>query len=69
MTIGGALLLIAVGAILKFAVTDSISGVDLSAVGVILMIVGAAGALIGLMLMSRRPGATTAVYEERRDVL
>lgn len=65
MTIGGALLLIAVGAILRFAVTDSISGVDLSTVGVILMVVGALGALLGLML-ARRP---VAPYDDRRDVL
>jgi hypothetical protein len=48
MGIGTSLLLIAVGAILKFAVTDSVSGVDLSTVGVILMVVGGLGLLISL---------------------
>jgi beta-lactamase regulating signal transducer with metallopeptidase domain len=48
MTVGVALFLIAVGAILRFAVTDSISGVDLSTVGVILMVVGVLGLLIAL---------------------
>ncbi len=49
MGIGTSLFLIAVGAILKFAVTDSISGVELSTVGLILMIVGIVGLLISLL--------------------
>ena len=48
MGLGTSLFLIAVGAILKFAVTDSVSGVDLTTVGVILMVVGAIGLLISL---------------------
>jgi beta-lactamase regulating signal transducer with metallopeptidase domain len=48
MTVGVALFLIAVGAILRFAITDSISGIDLSTVGVILMIVGVLGLAIAL---------------------
>ena len=40
MTIGGSLFLIAVGAILKFAVTADVSGIDLQTVGVILMVIG-----------------------------
>jgi hypothetical protein len=51
MGIGTSILLIAVGAILKFAVTASVSGVDLATVGVILMIVGIAGLLISLFLI------------------
>lgn len=43
------LILIAVGAILVWAVTGSAEGVDIDAVGWILMIVGAAAALISLM--------------------
>ncbi len=54
MRIGASLLLIAVGAILKFAVTKQLNGVDVGAIGVILMIVGAAGLLITLILMSTR---------------
>jgi hypothetical protein len=53
MTIGTSLLLIAVGAILKFAVTVNVAGVDLQTVGVILIIVGAVGLLIGLFLAAR----------------
>lgn len=57
MTLGGSLFLIALGAILKFAVTDSIGGVDLQMVGVILMAVGAVGLVLGLLLMSRARGS------------
>ena len=41
MGIGVSLILIAVGAILTWAVNASVSGVDINAIGVILMIVGA----------------------------
>jgi hypothetical protein len=53
MTIGTSLFLIAVGAILKFAVTAHVAGVDLHTVGVILMIVGGVGLAIGLYLLLR----------------
>ena len=46
MGIGVSLILIAVGATLTWAVTDNVSNVDLSTVGVILMVVGLAGGLI-----------------------
>jgi Domain of unknown function (DUF6458) len=46
--IGTSIFLIAVGAILKFAVTTSISGVELATIGVILMIVGILGLVISL---------------------
>jgi hypothetical protein len=53
MTIGTSLLLIAVGAILKFAVTLNVAGIDLHVVGVILMVVGGIGLIIGLYLAMR----------------
>jgi hypothetical protein len=52
MGIGVALFLIAVGAILKFAVADNISGIDLSAIGVILLIVGILGLILTLLFWS-----------------
>jgi len=52
MGIGVSLILIAVGAILTWAVTASVSGVDINAIGVILMIVGAVGLLLSLMFWS-----------------
>jgi sulfite exporter TauE/SafE len=53
MGIGTSIFLIAVGAILKFAVTTSVSGVELATVGVILMVVGIIGLLISLMFLAR----------------
>jgi hypothetical protein len=50
--IGTSIFLIAVGAILKFAVTASVSGVDLDTVGVILIIVGIVGLLLSLFWMT-----------------
>ena len=43
MQIGGSLFLLAIGAILAFAVRDSIEAVDLTMVGYILIAVGAIG--------------------------
>jgi hypothetical protein len=54
MTIGASVLLIAIGAILLFAVTTSIAGVSVNTIGVILMIAGAVGLLISLMTAARR---------------
>ncbi len=51
MTIGTSIALIAIGAILKYAVDWSISGIDLQTVGVILMIVGVVGLALGLVMM------------------
>lgn len=48
MGIGISVFLIAIGAILAFAVDLSVSGLDLAAVGVILMIVGAIGLAVAL---------------------
>ena len=53
MTIGTSLLLIAIGAILKYAVTADVAGVDVQTAGLILMIVGCLGLLIGLFLYAR----------------
>ena len=52
MGLGVSLFLIAVGAILAFAVTDAVSGVDLTVVGWILMGVGALGLLLSLLFWS-----------------
>jgi len=53
VTIGTSLLMIAVGAILKFAVTVHVAGIRLETVGVILMIVGGLGLVLGLYLLQR----------------
>ena len=57
MTIGASLLVIAAGAILHYAVTAHVSGVDLQTVGTILIIVGVVGLVLGLWLtFVQRPG-------------
>jgi hypothetical protein len=66
MGIGTSLLLIAAGAILKFAVHASVSGLSLQTVGVILMVVGAIGLLLSLFWMAsarrRAPVVERDVY-------
>jgi hypothetical protein len=52
MGMGIGLILMAVGAILTWGVTDTSDAVNLDAVGVILMIVGAIGLLLSLMFWS-----------------
>lgn len=63
MTFGASLVLIAIGAILRYAITAHVNGVNLSTVGNVLMIVGVIGAILGiLMLMMRR--RTDVVHHE-----
>ena len=52
MGIGVSLILIAVGAILTWAVTATVSGIDLTVVGVILMIVGGVGLILSMLFWS-----------------
>ncbi len=69
MWIGTGIFLVAVGAILKFAVDDTISGVELSTIGLILMIAGIALTLISLLYASmwrdRRTAAAPVATRER----
>jgi len=70
--IGVSIFLIAVGAILAFAVSATFSGIDISTIGYILMIVGVIGLLTSLLIFGPRRRAGTVVEEERvvrdRDV-
>jgi hypothetical protein len=50
MTVGGSIFLIAVGAILRYAVTVTVSGISLHTVGLILMIAGIIGLVVGLFM-------------------
>jgi Domain of unknown function (DUF6458) len=52
MGISVSLILIAVGAILTWAVTATVSGIDLTTVGVILMIIGGVGLALSLLFWS-----------------
>jgi hypothetical protein len=56
MGLGVSLILIAVGAVLAWAVNVSTSGVDVNTVGVILLIVGIVGAILSMVFWSSWAG-------------
>jgi hypothetical protein len=57
---GVSIFLITLGAIFKWAIKAHLSGIDLPALGVILMVVGAASFLLQLALTSRTRGQNGA---------
>ena len=65
MGVGTSIFLIAVGAILDFAVSVNAPGFDIHTVGVILMVVGALGLLLSMVFWSSWGGLHrgTAVYD------
>ena len=73
MSIGVSIFLVAAGAILTFALEREAEGINLDAVGIIMMIVGAVGLLVSMLFWSswgpysRRRRAT--VVRETRDVV
>ena len=56
MYIGGSLVLLAIGAVLAFAVEDRLDGIDLVMVGYILIAVGALGMIISLVVSGQHRG-------------
>jgi hypothetical protein len=68
MGIGVSLILIAVGAILAFAVEADVSGLDISTIGWILLIVGIAGILLSLVFWSSWGGFHRRETVVREDV-
>ena len=74
MGIGVSVFLIALGAILTFAVNATVSGLDINVIGVILMVAGAIGLAMTMLVFGRRDTVGGAVVEDRvvtreRDVL
>jgi beta-lactamase regulating signal transducer with metallopeptidase domain len=65
MGIGTSLFLIAAGAILRYAVSDAISGVNLATVGLILLIVGIVGLVISLFMAFAYSRRETVVTRDR----
>jgi hypothetical protein len=65
MGIGTSLFLIAVGAILYFAVNATISGLEIATIGLILMIVGVVGLVISLVFLNSARRADRTVVRER----
>jgi hypothetical protein len=64
MGIGASLVLVAAGAILTWAVQAEVAGLNLTAIGVILMVVGAVGLLLSMIFWSSWGGP--AGYRSRR---
>ena len=61
MTTGGSIFLIAVGAILRYAVSWTVSGVSIQTIGLILMIAGIVGLALSLLyLLAWSPRRTLA---------
>jgi hypothetical protein len=59
VSIGSSIFLIALGAILKFAVNATVSGISIQTIGVILMVAGIIGLVVSLLWLasaSRRGG-------------
>ena len=65
MGIGASVFLLAVGAILAFAVNVEASGFSINTIGIILMVAGALGLLMTTLVFGRRDRGTTVVGEER----
>jgi len=68
MTIGASIFLIAVGAILRYAVDVTVSGIEIQTIGLILMIAGVVGLLIGLFLLASAGRRRDVVVDDRRVV-
>ena len=63
---GGAIFLMAVGAILKWAVTGSVSGLSIGTIGVILLLAGLAWLILAIVFdMNARRRGPVAVEHER----
>ncbi|MGH9244358.1 MAG: DUF6458 family protein [Acidimicrobiales bacterium] len=65
MGIGVSIFLIAVGAILTFAVNATVSGIDINVVGIILMVVGGLGLLLSLFMLESWRTRGGVVREDR----
>jgi len=66
MTIGTSILLIAIGAILKWAVTATISGFNIQTAGTVLLIVGIVGLILSLIYTFAWSRRDTVVYDDPR---
>jgi hypothetical protein len=69
MTIGTSIVLIAIGAVLRYAVTAHVSGIDIQTVGTILLLVGVLGLILSLIYTfawspAARRRRTTEYYDE-----
>ena len=63
MGIGTSIFLLALGAILAFAVEFDVAGLDINTVGLILMAAGIIGLLISMLYLSRSRTAAPVAHE------
>ncbi len=69
MGIGASVFLLAIGAILTFAVDATVSGIDIYVIGIILMVAGAIGLALTMLVFGRdRGGVTEERVTRERDV-
>jgi Zn-dependent protease with chaperone function len=66
MTIGTSIVLIAIGAILKWAVTATISGFNIQTAGTVLLIVGIIGLILSLIYTFAWSRRETVTYDDPR---
>lgn len=66
MYIGGSLFLLAIGAILRYAVTDSVDGINLVTAGTILMVIGGIGLIVSLFQQLLWRDRSAGVIDDRR---
>ncbi len=72
MTIGSSIVLIAVGAILKWAVTAHVSGINLQTAGTVLFVLGILGLILSVLYTfvwsrSRTTATATRTYVPRDE--
>jgi len=67
--IGTSIFLIALGAILKFAVTATVAGIDIQTAGTILIVVGVIGLIVSILLLTLGSDRRRRVVEEDRTVV
>jgi hypothetical protein len=69
MGIGGSIFLLALGAILAFAVNAHVSGIDINVVGYVLMLAGLIGLIITLWYWNSRRRSTVVSQSQSRPVV
>jgi uncharacterized membrane protein len=69
MSLGTSIVLIAIGAILRFAVSVTTRGFNIQTVGVILMVVGVVGLIISVLWMTMWADRRRAVGARRREAV
>ena len=68
MTIGTSILLIAIGAILRWAVTATVSGFNIQTAGTVLLIVGLIGLVLSIIYTFAWSRREATAYEDPRYV-